>query len=167
MYECICNQSDSKVLSLDQLYSILSPLLLLGENKLYFFTVQWSIFPSSPSSALKCWWGNKHFCFLLGYVFLRQERWDIVQWTGICLMMTCRSNVQLVQLYTSGNSFQRINSIFLQNAVRQNLLMTSDFIFNVWHAVLSTLWWLVALLTSLNHILKISKTSYFALQSVN
>lgn len=92
---------------------ILSSLLLLGENKLYFFTVQCSLFPSSPSSVLKCWWDNIYFCFLLGYIPLKQEIWHIVQWTGICLMMTCRSNVQLIQFYTSGNSFHRINSIFL------------------------------------------------------
>lgn len=63
--------------------------------------------------------------------------------------------------------FSKNKLYFPANSVRQNLLMTSDFIFNVWHAVLSTFWWLVALLISLNHILKISKTSYFALQCVN
>lgn len=85
-------------------------------------------------------------------VLVRQQTFLLSPWLcipeagkmGYCPMNwdlphdTCRSNVQLVQLYTSGNSFQRINSISLQNAVRQNLLMTSDFIFNVWHAVLST-----------------------------
>lgn len=120
----------------------LSPLFLPVENKRYFFIVQCSIFLFSPSSSLKCWWDNIHFCFLLGYIFLRQEMWDIAQWTRSCLLTTCTSNVQLVQFYTSGNSFHIRNFIFLQNVVRQNLLMTSNFIFNVGHTDLSAFWWL-------------------------
>lgn len=97
---------------------LLSPLWLLGENKLYFLIVWCSIFSFSPSSAQKWWWANILFCFLLGYIFLGQEIWDTVQWSRICLMMTCRSNMQLIQFHISGNGFDRRNFIFLQNIVR-------------------------------------------------